>query len=45
MQKVIRLIQKVALTDGTVLLLGESGTGKEVLANAVHRLSKRKDRP
>ncbi|MBX3177397.1 MAG: sigma-54-dependent Fis family transcriptional regulator [Candidatus Hydrogenedentes bacterium] len=43
MQKVIRLIQKVAPTDGTVLLLGESGTGKEVLANAVHRLSKRKD--
>lgn len=43
MQKVIRLLQKVAPTDGTVLLLGESGTGKEVLANAVHRLSKRKD--
>ena len=45
MQKVIRLLQKVAPTDGTVLLLGESGTGKEVLANAVHRLSKRKDKP
>lgn len=43
MQKVLRLIQKVAPTDGTVLLLGESGTGKEVLANAVHRLSTRRD--
>ncbi len=45
MQRVIRLLQKVAPTDGTVLLLGESGTGKEVLANAVHRLSTRKDKP
>ncbi|MBL7649154.1 MAG: sigma-54-dependent Fis family transcriptional regulator [Candidatus Hydrogenedentes bacterium] len=45
MQRVIRLLQKVAPTDGTVLLLGESGTGKEVLANAVHRLSARKDKP
>jgi DNA-binding NtrC family response regulator len=45
MQRVIRLLQKVAPTDGTVLLLGESGTGKEVLANAVHRLSGRKDKP
>lgn len=45
MQRVIRLIQKVAPTDGTVLLLGESGTGKEVLANAVHRLSARRDKP
>lgn len=45
MKKVIRLLQKVAPTDGTVLLLGESGTGKEVLANAVHRLSKRKEKP
>jgi DNA-binding NtrC family response regulator len=45
MQRVIRLLQKVAPTDGTVLLLGESGTGKEVMANAVHRLSARKDKP
>ena len=44
MRKVLRLIQKVAPTDGTVLLLGESGTGKEVLANAVHRLSARRDK-
>jgi DNA-binding NtrC family response regulator len=44
MQRVVRLIQKVAPTDGTVLLLGESGTGKEVLANTIHRLSERRDR-
>jgi two-component system, NtrC family, response regulator HydG len=43
MQRVVRLIQKVAPTDGTVLLLGESGTGKEVLANTIHRLSERRD--
>lgn len=45
MQRVVELIRKVAPTDSTVLLLGESGTGKEVLANTIHRLSKRKDRP
>jgi len=45
MQRVIELIQKVAPTDSTVLLMGESGTGKEVLANTIHRLSQRKDRP
>lgn len=44
MQRVVRLIQKVAPTDGTVLLLGESGTGKEVLANTIHRLSERRDK-
>ncbi len=44
MRRVVRLIQKVAPTDGTVLLLGESGTGKEVLANTIHRLSERRDR-
>jgi len=45
MQRVIELIQKVAPTDSTVLLLGESGTGKEVLANTIHRLSRRRDEP
>lgn len=45
MQRVLELIQKVAPTDSTVLLLGESGTGKEVLANTIHRLSRRRDRP
>ena len=43
MKRVVELIQKVAPTDSTVLLLGESGTGKEVMANTIHRLSPRRD--
>ena len=35
----------MAPTDSAVLLLGETGTGKEILANALHSLSPRKDRP
>lgn len=45
MRRVIEIVTKVAPTDSTVLLLGESGTGKEVLANAIHRLSPRRDMP
>jgi DNA-binding NtrC family response regulator len=41
MKEVSRLIQKVALSDTTVLLLGESGTGKELFARAIHNLSPR----
>ena len=41
MQKVCRLVEKVAPADVTVLLLGESGTGKELLARALHALSLR----
>ncbi|MEN7342888.1 MAG: PEP-CTERM-box response regulator transcription factor [Pseudomonadota bacterium] len=43
MLKVCRMIEKVAPTDVTTLLLGESGTGKELLAKALHGLSPRKD--
>ena len=38
---VIKLAQKVALTDTTVLLLGETGTGKEIFAEAIHQASPR----
>ena len=41
MMRICRIIEKVAPTMATVLLLGESGTGKEVLARAVHSLSPR----
>lgn len=44
-QRVCRLIEKVALSEITVLLQGESGTGKEVAARAIHQLSTRKDKP
>ena len=41
MLAVCRMIEKIAPTDVTTLLLGESGTGKELLAKALHRLSPR----
>ena len=45
MLKICRLIEKVAPTNVTAMLLGESGTGKEVFARAVHELSPRADNP
>jgi len=44
MLKLCRMIEKVAPTNATTLLLGESGTGKEVLAKALHQLSIRGDK-
>jgi len=41
MMKVCRMIEKVAPTNATALLLGDSGTGKELLARALHVLSPR----
>ena len=43
--KTRELIDQVAKSDATVLILGESGTGKEVVAQALHRASLRKDKP
>ncbi len=43
MLSVCKMIEKVAPTDVTTLLLGESGTGKELLARALHRLSPRSE--
>jgi Nif-specific regulatory protein len=45
MRLLFERITKVARTDTTVLLQGESGTGKELVARAVHRNSRRLDRP
>ena len=45
MQKLYRQIERLAPTDATVLLHGESGTGKELVARALHKLSRRADRP
>ncbi|GMV07138.1 MAG: sigma-54-dependent Fis family transcriptional regulator [Gemmatimonadota bacterium] len=42
---VLALAETVAPTDSTVLLSGESGTGKEVVAQYIHRLSDRADKP
>lgn len=44
-KKIRELIDQVAKSDATVLILGESGTGKEVVAQALHRHSSRKDKP
>ncbi|PPD47298.1 MAG: PEP-CTERM-box response regulator transcription factor [Methylobacter sp.] len=45
MQDLTRMVEKVAPTNATTLLLGESGTGKEVLARAIHGLSHRASKP
>ncbi len=45
MLKVCRMIERVAPSDATALLLGESGTGKEVLARGLHQLSPRAKQP
>jgi two-component system NtrC family response regulator len=45
MLKILRDVERVAKTDIAVLLLGESGTGKELIAQAVHRLGVRANKP
>ena len=44
-QKVFDLVKKVAPSKASVLITGESGVGKEMIANALHNLSPRKDKP
>lgn len=45
MQDVFRLIQRAGPSDKAILILGESGTGKELVARALHRASRRADKP
>jgi transcriptional regulator with GAF, ATPase, and Fis domain len=44
-RRMLGLIEVVAPTNATVLILGETGTGKELVARAVHQVSPRRDRP
>src|SRR5574341_558577 len=44
MRKVLNLVEQIAPSSATVLILGESGTGKGVIAEAIHKLSDRKER-
>jgi formate hydrogenlyase transcriptional activator len=44
LRHVLELVETVAPSDSTVLLLGETGTGKELIARAIHDHSRRKDR-
>jgi len=45
MREVLEVVQQVAPSRATVLLLGESGTGKEMIAKVIHRLSPRAQQP
>ena len=45
MKQLMSLVERVAMSDATVLIVGESGTGKELLSRTLHRLGPRSERP
>lgn len=45
MNRLLRLVERVAPSQATVLIMGESGTGKELIAKAIHERSPRKFKP
>lgn len=45
MSGIRQTVEKIALTDATVLITGENGTGKDVLAGEIHRMSERSFKP
>jgi formate hydrogenlyase transcriptional activator len=44
LQQVLKLVETVATSDSSVLLVGETGTGKELIARAIHDCSPRRER-
>jgi transcriptional regulator with GAF, ATPase, and Fis domain len=44
LKSALKLVETVAPTDATTLILGETGTGKELIARAIHQLSTRRER-
>jgi Nif-specific regulatory protein len=45
MNEVFNIVEKVAYSKASVMILGENGTGKELIANLIHARSPRKDKP
>jgi DNA-binding NtrC family response regulator len=45
MREIFGLIERIGPTEATVLIEGETGTGKDLVAQTIHSLSKRKDKP
>ena len=45
MSRVLEMVEQVAPSRASVLITGESGVGKEVVAESIHRLSPRADKP